>query len=392
MMGILTTTRQRESLSFPARPAVPHSPLTIVGGGIIGLSIAFECAKRGLKVIVLEKTACGGQATGAAAGMLAPYSEIGEDPDDFFTLCHHSLKLYPDWQQEVRTVSGLAFEYTRSGSLYLAFHEADELALKSRLEWQKEWGVQAEIVRGQALRNLEPHLTQEAVAALYYPDEHHVYTPDFVQALLAACEKMGVHIVQHAGEVRFKEVTADGLLLETGEKGCFSTDQCVLASGAWTSFFEEPLQLRLPIFPIRGQICAYEQGQEEIKHIIFSSQGYVLSKGNGTIVCGASEDIAGFDTSTTEKGISRLVKWSRYLFPFLKDKEPFHCWAGLRPATQDGYPLLGRLRHQPNVILASGHYRNGILLSPVTAKVVADIIEGRQPAVNLKMFDPLRFQ
>ncbi|WP_307341794.1 glycine oxidase ThiO [Caldalkalibacillus uzonensis] len=387
-----TATKTGSRLSSPLANVSSHSPLMIVGGGVIGLSIAFECAKRGIKVTVVEKGICGGQATGAAAGMLAPYSEIGEDPDDFFTLCQQSLKLYPDWQQEVRTVSGQDFEYSESGSLHLAFHEADELALESRLEWQKDWHVQAEIVRGEALFRLEPHLTKAAVAAVYYPDEHHLYAPDYVKALQTACQKLGVNLVQEAGEVRFKAIEQDGVLLVTEQKGMFSTDQCVLSSGAWTSFFEGDVHVRLPVVPIRGQICAYQQGQEKIKHIIFSSQGYVLAKGNGTIVCGASEDIAGFDTSTTEKGIDRLVKWSRHLFPFLKEKDPFHRWAGLRPATQDGYPLLGRLRHMPSVIVASGHYRNGILLSPVTAKVIADVVEGRQPNVKIDMFDPHRFQ
>lgn len=365
--------------------------LAVLGGGIIGLSIAYECSRRGMKVTLLEKGKCGGQATGAAAGMLAPYSEIGEDPDPFFDLCQLSLKLYPAWQEEVRTISGHDFEYTPSGSLHLALHEADELALETRLHWQREWGVRGEIIRGEALRSLEPHLTEEAVAALYYPDEAHVYAPDFVVALLNACRRLGVEIIEEAGQVRLKEIRADGVLLSTEKEGLFSADRCVLATGSWTGLYERELGIRLPIFPIRGQICAYHQKGEEIRHIIFSSQGYLLTKRNGTIVCGASEDIAGFDTSTTDQGISRLVRISRQLFPFLNDREPFHRWAGLRPATQDGYPLLGAIEHLPPIILASGHYRNGILLGPATAHVIADLLEGKTPQVDLNFFDPLRF-
>lgn len=369
-----------------------HVPIVIIGGGVIGLAAAFELAKRNQKVTVLERGECGGQATGAAAGMLAPYSEIGEDPDDFFTMAHRSLQLYPLWQEEVKEVSGLDFEYNTAGSLHVVFHEADELELESRLEWQSGWDVQSEIVRGETLRNLEPCLTDDVIAAMYYPGEHHIYAPDYVRALKAACVRLGVHIVEGAGEVTFAETRPDGILLQTEEKGAFSADQCIVASGAWTSCFEESVQVRLPVFPIRGQICAFRQETEHIRHIVFSSQGYVLEKANGSIVCGASEDIAGFDHSVTEKGINRLVKWSRRLFPFLDNRQPFHRWAGLRPATQDGYPLIGRLPHLPSVIISSGHYRNGILLSPINARLVADIVEHKQPQINLDMFDPLRFE
>jgi len=250
--------------------------------------------------------------------------------------------------------------------------------------------VKGEIVRGETLRRLEPGLTEEAVAALYYPDEHHLYAPDYVRALLEACRQLGVKIIEDAGEVKFKEIKEDGVLLSL-KYSALSADQCIVASGAWTAAYETVLGIHLPIFPIRGQICAYHRQEETINHLIFSSQGYVLSKRNGTIVCGASEDIAGFDTSTTEQGINRLIRLSRHLFPVLTGREPFHRWAGLRPATQDGYPLLGRLEHYPHIIVASGHYRNGILLSPATGQVIADLIEGHPPKVNLDFFDPHRF-
>lgn len=371
---------------------VKHAPRVIIGGGVIGLAAAFELAKRDEQVTILEKGTCGGQATGAAAGMLAPYSEIEEDPDDFFAMAHQSLEMYPEWQREVKEVSGMDFQYERSGSLHVVFHEADELALETRLEWQKKWGIESDIVRGGRLRELEPYLTAEAIAAIHCPGEHHVYAPDYVQALKQACLNLGVHIIEETGEVRFQEISENVVQLSTELKGDFFTDECIICSGAWTSFFAEHVAIPLPIFPIRGQICAYQKGVEHINHLIFSSQGYVLEKANGSIVCGASEDLAGYQTNVTEKGVGRLIKWSKRLFPFLAEQEPFHSWAGLRPATQDGYPLIGRLRHYPNIIVASGHYRNGILLSPRNAQLVADIVQGRQPDINMTLFDPMRFE
>jgi glycine oxidase len=367
-------------------------PIIILGGGVIGLATAYELSTRGKKVTVVEKGSFGGQATGAAAGMLAPYSEVGEDPDDFFTMCHKSLKLYPEWQAEVKEISGLDFEYSTSGSLHVVFHEADELVLETRLSWQKEWNVDSEILRGEALWKLEPHLTRDVIAGMHYPEEHHLYAPDYVIALREACRKLGVELLEHAGEVDFKEIRDDGFILSTQKFGDLAGDECIICNGAWTSLLETELTVTLPIFPIRGQICAYKQGIEKVNHMIFSSQGYMVAKRNGSIVCGASEDIAGYESTVTDKGIGRLIKWSKRLYPFLVEKEPFHTWAGLRPATQDGYPLIGRLPHHPNIIISSGHYRNGILLSTVNAKIVSDIVEDKTPIVNIGLFDPMRFQ
>ncbi|WP_236838844.1 glycine oxidase ThiO [Caldalkalibacillus salinus] len=367
-------------------------PCIIVGGGVIGLAIAFELASRGHQITILERGACGGQATGAAAGMLAPYSEIGEDPDDFFTLAHQSLKMYPEWQSRVKEVSQMDFEYNTNGSLHVVFHEADELGLETRLEWQNGWDVQAEIVKGPQLRALEPHLTPDATAAMYYPEEHHLYAPHYVQALKEACLRLGVQVQEHVGEVTIGEVTQDVVNLHTEQQGVFHAERCILATGAWTSSYEKTLGVQLPVFPIRGQICAYQnRPATEVRHMVFSSQGYVVSKEIGSVVCGASEDVAGFEVSTTEKGIQRLKKWSRRLFPYMEKEEPFHQWAGLRPATQDGYPLIGTLPHLPNVLISSGHYRNGILLSPRNATLVADLYEGKQTNINVQLFDPMRF-
>lgn len=370
---------------------IKQQRIVILGGGVIGLAIALELGLRKHQVTVIEKGQCGGQATGAAAGMLAPYSEIGEDPDDFFTMCHESLLLYPKWQAIVKEISAQDFEYNTSGSLHAVFHEADELALETRLQWQKGWGVHSEIIKGAALRNLEPHLTEDVIAAMYYPSEHHVYAPDYVGALKHACLRLGVQVVENAGDVAFQELRKDGVLLHCSQAGLFSAETCIIATGAWTAEHEQALHIRLPIFPIRGQICAFEQGPEKVQHMVFSSQGYVVAKKVGSIVCGASEDVAGFDTSVTEKGIKRLLKWGHKLFPFTAQLKPFHQWAGLRPATQDGFPLIGRVAHQPNIIISSGHYRNGILLSPRNAKLVADLYEEKELGLDTRLFDPMRF-
>ncbi|WP_019635221.1 FAD-dependent oxidoreductase [Paenibacillus fonticola] len=407
--------------------------IVIMGGGVIGLSCAFELRKRGHNVTLLEIGKCGGQASGAAAGMLAPYSENLEEPDEFFRLCLDSLRLYPAWQAEIRQMSGQAFEYANSGSLYAVYHEADILALEGRLLWQRDFGSSGRIVEGEELRRIEPGISGEVKAALYTPEESHIYSPYYVQALEQVCRDMGVRIFEHLESVDIDDWQAElakmperaqmhlplraqaqaplttgpgqllGLLQEQpqtlrreivvkskdGRK--FPADRLVVCSGAWAQELSGTIELPLPIYPIRGQICAYDNARHTVRGMVFNNQGYVVAKGNGTVVCGASEDIAGFDTTVTEKGIERLRKWNKRLFPSLGGEVPFHKWAGLRPSTQDGRPLLGGLEAAEQIVFAAGHYRNGILLSPITAKIVADVIDGLELPSYYPAFAPERF-
>ncbi|MBB6633692.1 glycine oxidase ThiO [Cohnella thailandensis] len=366
----------------------------IVGGGIIGLSCAFEAASRGFAVTVLERDGFGGQASGAAAGMLAPFSENPDGPDAFFRLCLDSLRLYPEWARRVEEASGRRVEFLRTGSLQVALHEADELPLARRMEWQRPFGSFAERLSGEALRKLEPGLTGEAVSALYCPEEGHVHAPKLVEALELACLRAGVRLVAGAGELlRAEADESSGVRVTAAAAGRHAADLAVWCTGAWSGLHGGWLGAPVPVHPIRGQICAYRPLPCDVRHMIFTSQAYWVRKSDGSLVCGASEDVAGFDRSVTEAGIGRLVRWTGKMFPDLRGTEPARRWAGLRPATLDGWPLLGPLASMPGVFLAAGHYRNGILLSPATAAAACDWLEGRVGRTDgrLEPFSPERF-
>lgn len=371
--------------------------IVIIGAGVIGLSVAFECLRRGHRVTLLEKGVVGGQASGAAAGMLAPYSENGEGADPFFLLCHDSLRMYPDWVREVMNISDMQFEYTKSGSLNVVFHEADQLALETKKIWQGAHGVEAELIDQAQLAKLEPALSREVVSALYYPAESHLYAPDYVMALEQACRKLGAEIVEHIEQLELNlkqleltyQVSSQTARADVQHARSIQPDEIIVCTGAWTQEWERQFGVRLPVQPIRGQICAFRPALG-LQHIVYGDQGYLVEKGNGSVVCGASEDVAGFDTSTTDRGIYRLLKWSSKLSPNLQGKDPFHRWAGLRPSTPDGRPYIGRLSQAPSVIVAAGHYRNGILLSPITAKRVADLVDGKE-VQDASSFSPERF-
>ncbi|GAF12031.1 glycine oxidase ThiO [Bacillus sp. JCM 19046] len=362
----------------------------VLGGGVIGLSIALKLALEGIEVTLLEKQTCGGQASGAAAGMLAPFSEIGEDPDDFFEFCLAGLREFKSWQQLVKDISGMDFDYSEVGSLHCVYHEADLLSLETRKAWQEKYGAEMTILYQDQLAEQEPLLSKDIIGALYNSEEAHVYAPDYVKALEQACIKKGVIIFEELGDVSLAELEGTiTLVTETGQT--FSAQTLIVATGAWAHLQADRFHVKLPLYPIRGQICAYQFEEQRLNHIIYTSQGYLVPKANQTIVNGASEDIAGYRTDVTEKGIQRLLNWNKRMMPMLEEVEPFHTWAGLRPATQDGFPFIGRLTDYPNVYFACGHYRNGILLSAITAEVVKQELLGQELAISLESFRPERF-
>ncbi|MHA7964586.1 glycine oxidase ThiO [Paenibacillus sp. CAU 1782] len=369
------------------------SDTIVLGGGIIGLSCAFEAARRGRRVTLLESGNLGGQASGAAAGMLAPFSENTEQPDPFFQLSLESLRRYPDWIQAVEEVSGIKAELMHTGSLSVIQHEADLLPAQGRAAWQNKWGAGAELIQGNALRNLEPNLSRDVQGAIHIPSESHVYAPKLVEGLITACRKLGDKLIEHAGGLaKLDLLQGGGVTLRMANLDEDIHGQSLLVcSGAWTGELERWLGIRIPVHPIRGQICSFRGSVEEVRHMVFSSQAYWVGKQNGEIVCGASEDVGGFTTDVTEKGISRLTSATSSFYPFLNNRVLARRWAGLRPATRDGYPLLGKVKGNSGVIMAAGHYRNGILLSPVTAKLVVDELEGRDNGDILHPFCPNRF-
>ncbi len=340
---------------------------------------------------MLEAGVPGGQASGAAAGMLAPFSENPDQPDDFFRLCLDSLRRYPEWLVSIEAASGMTIEWHPSGSLNIAYHEADLEPLRTRMDWHNRFGADAELVDAAALRRLEPMLSHDVSAAVRYPGESHVYAPQLVAALEQACVQRGVRIVSQTGDATDVRISPTSVEVATERQGRHAADRLVACTGAWSGALERWFGLPIPVHPIRGQICAYPVPVGAVWHIVVSSQAYWTAKGNGTHVCGASEDVAGFDTAVTERGIGRLIRWGPRAFPMLADLPVTHRWAGLRPATRDGWPLIGKLADAPNVIVATGHYRNGILLSPVTAAAVGALLDEREAPIRLTAFAPERF-
>ena len=363
----------------------------IIGGGVIGLSIARQLRKKGAKKItVLERGVAGREASYAAAGMLAPQAET-EEINDFFRLCAESNILYRSVAAELFDETGVDIELDRNGTLYLAFTDEDVKEIRHRFAWQKKAGLEIEHLSAEAVRKLEPFVSPDVREALFFPNDWQVEN----RKLLAALEKYArtnqIEIVENA-EVK-------NLLIEDGKTvGAETADQkfpastIVLATGAWTSFIKAG-GLSLPkITPIRGQMLSFKTAKRLFKRVIYSPRGYLVPRLDGRILAGATVESVGFDKTVTASGIDFLRENALEIAPSLVNLAPDETWANLRPFASDGFPVLGAFPEIENLYIATAHYRNGILLAPKTAEILADKIIENAESKYLEIYSPRRFQ
>jgi len=347
--------------------------VVVAGGGIIGLSLAYELASRGRRVTVLEQGEWGGQASSAAAGMLAPLKEFPE-PGPMLELGMNSLASYPGWAARLLEETGMDVQLAMRGILTVALTESEAAALQAKYRWQREAGYRVDWLQGEALREREPLLSPAICAGIWSMAEGEVNNGLLLQALQAACVRRGVSMRKgavvtaiHVSGCRVRGVmTSEGLI---------EADQTIVTAGAWSAMLLNGLGIALPVRPVRGQVAAVSGSGIGLRHVIFGSGGYIVPKQDGRIVLGATEDEAGFAREVTLAGLTRVLEGIRPYVPALQQAPFLQAWAGLRPATTDGLPLLGPVPGWVGIGLATGHYRNGILLAPITAKRIADWLD-----------------
>jgi len=354
-----------------------HCDVLIVGGGVVGLSLAWRLAQRGRQVAVLDAGAAG-QASRAAAGMLAPLAEAhAPGPSVQFGL--ESLALYPVFCQELRDASGLEIAAVGPGMLRVAQtpHEAE--TLHQALEWQQTLGLPLAWLDGAKALRREPALSSQIVGAVYSPREQHVTPRLLLEALRRACRCAGVafYAAFHMDKFRTDGVRVTGAVLPSVTLEC---SQMVVAAGAWSGQFGGDLAPPLPVTPLRGQALTLDAGLPlPFSHTIYGTQGYLVPRTEGQIVVGATEEQTGFDAATTTGGMDGLRAMASRLVPSTANLALQEHWAGLRPVTPDGLPLLGRAANWDNVFLAAGHGRNGILLTPLTALLMTELLLNNTP-------------
>jgi glycine oxidase len=358
--------------------------VVVVGGGVVGCAVAFELAREGQGVVLLERGELAGEASGAAAGMLLPLGESsGEGP--LAALGRRSLALFPGLVAELRERSGIDPELVVCGALHLAEDARAAARLRARAEVLAEPG--AEWLEPAEVRALEPRLGPHVAGALFARGEAHVRSALLTRAAAGAAASLGARIetgVPVLGLLRNGErvvgvVTASGPIAA----GCV-----VLCAGAWSPALAP---CALPIVPVRGQILALEAPRPALGPILSGAAGYLVPRRDGSVVVGATQERVGFERRVTAAGLAQLLAAAQELVPALGACGFRGAWSGLRPATPDGLPAVGPAPGAPGLVLAAGHHRNGVLLAPVTARLVADLLLGKALPPEAAALAPGRF-
>jgi glycine oxidase len=365
------------------------SDVIVVGGGIVGCACAYELAKHGARVTLLEYGKTGMQATNAAAGMLAPLIEAdGAGP--MLRFGTQALREYADGVAAVERACGFDVEYRPHGILKAAFDEAGADTLRRRFAWQREQGFPIEWLDGDLCRELEPRLSGRVAAGVFSAAEGSVSNQLLALGLERAATGLGADIRSRTPVTGFR--TRGGVVTAVRSGGDeFACDAVVLAAGARSGQIAAKLGARVPVRPVRGQMIALGGMSAPIRHIVWGPDGYLVPRANGLVFAGATVEEVGFRRRTTKSGLRALRSMATALVPQLAAAALHFEWAGLRPGTPDALPIIGPLPECVNVAAATGHYRNGILLGPLTGRVVArGVLEGDWSGVPPE-FAPSRF-
>jgi len=354
------------------------SDVIIIGGGIIGLSLARELARRGRSVALLERHQPGREASWASAAMLAPQGELSEGA--FLQLCLAGNRLYPEFRAELEAEIGVSCYHREAGTLALAVTEEDEADYRHTFARQRADGLEVEWVSGAEARALEPALSEHIRGGLYLPGDRHIENRQLVPALEQACRRLGVEIAcgAQAREILVENGRAAGAATCIGD---WHGGTIVNAAGAWSGDIGTPdAALRPPVFPVRGQMLAITlPAPNFLSRVVRSPRSYLVPRHDGRLFLGATMERVGFDKRNTVWGIAKLLAGALELFPGLEGCAIQEMWAGLRPGTPDNHPILGETS-LPGYLMATGMFRNGLLLAPMIARTMADLITtGRTP-------------
>lgn len=344
--------------------------VAVVGGGIIGTSIAWRLAQRGWRVTLFDKGSIGSEASWAAAGMLSPGGEI-ERPSDLAFLATESRRLYSGFVSELENASGLAIDYQECGGLDLAYSQPEWDLLKARAVRQAATGIRSKEVSLADVSTFWPRVrTEGLVGAFFYPDDAIVDTREEMVALAAACQRAGVSIRQNTPVHRL-QVSEHEAKLENN-RGRETFEAVVIAAGAWSNaIVVEGLPPLPSAEPVKGHLIGYQQPEQTCHTVVRYGHSYLLQRASGLLICGASVEHVGFDREIRPEVVAFLTEQAVFLLPHLRETAPSEVWSGFRPGSE---ALRIGSWHSERLYLAYGHYRNGILLAPLTADRIASEI------------------
>lgn len=357
----------------------------IIGGGVMGSSIALELIKVGFKPIILEKGSFFSEASSASAGMICPHAVEFDDqaPKD---ILRETYAMYRDWIKEIEEVSGISVQFVQEGMLRLVLSEKDQEHAKMKLS-NNHHGV--EWVDHELVKEMEKDVTDHNFGGVFFPHEGQL-NPSFLSKslhkalLLKGCEiREGIHVLS----LIEKQGSIVGVHTTSGD---YYADFTIIAAGAWSTSLVSPYGLDLTVVPEKGQMANLYTPHSTIKRIIQGPEGIIVPRQNGSITIGATHEDTGYDKQSTVSGQMEIYSHNSRLVPGLNKARINKTWAGLRPRTPDGLPYIGKIPTVNNLFVATGHYGIGILLAPITGRLIREELQNREPTVDLMPYKPDR--
>jgi glycine oxidase len=364
--------------------------VVVIGGGVIGGAIARRAARGGLSVTVLERGACGGEASHAAAGMLSPLAEA-DGAGDFLGLLLAARAIYPAFAAAIGEETGVDVGYRDAGTLYLALREEDDAELEHRWAWQRAAGMCVERLTAEETREMEPAVSPSVRFALRFPGDHQVDNRLLGPALATAAARAGAEVRTGAEAVAILRDGGRVTGVELADGSRISAGSVVVAGGSWAGQIRG-LPRPVPVEPVHGQLLALDTAPPLFRHVVDSPRCYLVPRGSGRLIAGATMERVGYRKALTPAGMRRLMDGAVEIAPALDDAPLVESWSGLRPGTPDGRPILCRDPDVPNLVYATGHFRNGILLAPLTGEAIGSLLLGDEPEWDIVPYDIERFE
>jgi glycine oxidase len=363
--------------------------IVVIGAGIVGGAIAYELARRGAAVEIVDDRSAAMGATQASAGILAPFIEARAG-SPLMELSERSLDLFDEFVARVGSDAGVQVPYRRSGTLDVAADGVRMAELEGTAASLAARDITAAVLDASAVRSEEPHLADHVVGGLLIPSHGFVSAAELTRALCAAARRHGAQLVEGCRVKRI--VPGNGELVVDTERGPLTADSIVIAAGSWSGAIEvDGVTIRVPVRPVRGQLLHLGWSGPPLRRVTWSSRCYLVPWEDGTLLVGATVEEAGFDERATVAGVRDLLDAAVETVPHARSAAFLGARVGLRPAAPDDLPIIGRSQAVPAVVYATAHYRNGVLLAPITASLVADLMLDNRDDPALARFAPRRF-
>lgn len=356
--------------------------VAVIGGGIIGSSVAYHLAKENMNIVLFEGDKIGSKASGAAAGMLGAHSEA-DDLELFYPFARESQQAYHQIQAEVESLTGLDFGMKTGGIYKLAYSETEKQELSGALALETvKWANADEV------KQVLPGVASDIIGAAYIEDDVNIMPAQAALAMCKAVQALGGTIFENTSVVELKR-SGSGYEVKT-TKGAFTADKVVVANGVWSSSLFKDAGLSHELFPIKGEILSLSSDQVTLKHTIFHNGSYIVPRRDGSLVVGSTMTAHDWSDYPTVSNIEKIIAKAKTMFPAVANMSINQAWAGLRPQTFDTLPFIGQHPGQNGIFFATGHSRNGILLAPVTGMMIRDLMLGRD--VNQKWIDAFKVE